>query len=318
MKEGLMLKEGVLLCGHGSRKTAGVEEFKNLVALLKDRYQGDYEVDYGFLEFNHPLFEAAVERLYSKGVRVIYALPVILFAGAHAKNDIPYELNTIQSYYPDLQIKMGSPIGVNSFVLDLAKKRIEETELRLSPLDRRETCLVVVGRGTTDPDANSDVTKLMSMLWEGMGFGFATTAYSGTAYPSVDQSLALVEKLGFKRTIAIPFFFFTGVLLDRIHTTLEEKNSRSEQEFIYTAPFGTDELMLKAFDSRLEEAVHGTGNMNCQLCKYRKQIIGFEEEVGKEQIGHHLNVKGVLFEEDDKVGEKKNTLGSQFKKLLGI
>ncbi|CAM4139324.1 sirohydrochlorin cobaltochelatase [Pedobacter westerhofensis] len=318
MKEGAMIREGVLLCGHGSRKTSGVEEFKKLVEILKDRYKSDYEVDYGFLEFNHPLFEAAVERLYSKGVRVIYALPVILFAGAHAKNDIPYELNTIQSYYPDLQIKMGSPIGVNSFVLDLAKKRIEETERLLSPMDRRETCLVVVGRGTTDPDANSDVTKLMSMLWEGMGFGFATTAYSGTAYPSVEQSLELVEKLGFKRTIAIPFFFFSGILLDRINATLEEKNSRSAQEFIYTAPFGTDELMLKAFDTRLEEAVHGTGNMNCQLCKYRKQIIGFEEEVGKEQIGHHLNVKGVLFEEDEKPGEKKNSLGSQFKKLLGI
>lgn len=312
------MKKGILLCGHGSRKTSGVEEFKKLVEILKDRYKDDYEVDYGFLEFNHPLFEAAVERLYSKGVRTIYALPVILFAGAHAKNDIPYELNTIQSYYTDLKITMGSPIGVNSFILDLAKKRIEETELSLTPLERKETCLVVVGRGTTDPDANSDVNKLMSMLWEGMGFGFATTAYSGTAYPSVDQSLNLVEKLGFKRTILIPFFFFSGGLLDRIHTALEEKNSVSSQEFVYTAPFGTDELMLKAFDSRLEQAINGDGNMNCQLCKYRKQIIGYEGELGKDQIGHHLNVKGILFEEDEKIGEKKNSLGGSFKKLLGI
>lgn len=312
------MKEGILLCGHGSRKTAGVEEFKKLVEILKGRYAHTFEVDYGFLEFNHPLFEAAVERLYSKGIRIIYALPVILFAGAHAKNDIPYELNTIQSYYPDLKIKMGSPIGVNAHVLDLAKKRIEETELTLSYIDRKETCLVVVGRGTTDPDANSDVNKLMSMLWEGMGFGFATTAYSGTAYPSVDQSLNLVEKLGFKRTIVIPFFFFTGVLLDRIHSTLEEKNNASSQEFVYTSPFGTDELILKAFDNRLDQVINGEGNMNCQLCKYRTQIIGFEQEVGKEQIGHHLNVKGVLFEEDEKIGEKKNSLGSSFKKLLGI
>lgn len=312
------MKEGILLCGHGTRKSAGVEEFKKLVELLKDRYSDTYEVDYGFLEFNHPLFEASVERLYNKGIRKIYALPVILFAGAHAKNDIPYELNTIQSHYNDLFITMGSPIGVNSFVLDLAKKRIEETERTLSVLERRETCLVVVGRGTTDPDANSDVTKLMSMLWEGMGFGFATTAFSGTAYPSVEQSLDLVEKLGFKRTIVIPFFFFTGILLDRIYASLEQKNDSSDQEFVYTAPFGTDELMLKAFDSRLEQAINGDGNMNCQLCKYRKQIIGFEEEVGAEQIGHHLNVKGVLFEEDEKIGEKKNSFGSQFKKLLGI
>lgn len=312
------MKEAILLCGHGSRKAAGVEEFKKLVEILKDRYKTTFEVDYGFLEFNHPLYEAAVERLYNKGIRTIYALPVILFAGAHAKNDIPYELNTIQSYYPNLKIKMGSPIGVNAYILELAKKRIEETELTLSATQRKETCLVVVGRGTTDPDANSDVAKLTGMLWEGMGFGFATTAYSGTAYPPVGQALQLVEKLGFKRTIVIPLFFFTGILLDRVYDVVTEHNNRSAHEYVYTPPFGTDELMLKAFDSRLQQAINGDGNMNCQLCKYRKQIIGFEQQVGQEQIGHHLNVKGVLFEEDEKIGDKKSSLGSSFKKLLGI
>ena len=57
--------------------------------------------------------------------------------------------------------------------------------------------------------------------------------------------------------------------------------------------------------------------MNCQLCKYRKQIVGLESEVGKEQIGHHLGVKGVLFEEDEKVGQK-NSVFTKIKKGLGI
>lgn len=312
------MKEGILLCGHGSRREAAITSFKKLAAILKERYQTDYEVDYGFLEFNHPTYEAAVERMYLNGIRKIYALPVILFAGSHAKNDIPYELNTIQSYHSDLTISMGKHIGVNSFLLDLAVKRIEETEATLSKLDRKETCLVVIGRGTTDPDANSDVCKLTSMLWEGMGFGFATTAYSGTAYPKVDESLQMIEKLGFKRTIVIPFFFFTGILLERIYGHVTDMNSTSNQEYIYTAPFGTDELLLKAFDERLEEAKSGTAYMNCQLCKYRKQVVGFEQDYGKEQIGHHLNVKGILFEEDEKPGEIKNSLGSKIKKALGI
>ncbi|WP_438425697.1 sirohydrochlorin chelatase [Aquimarina macrocephali] len=312
------MKEGILLCGHGSRREAAITSFKRLVSILKERYESDYEVDYGFLEFNHPTYEAAVERMYLNGIRKIYALPVILFAGSHAKNDIPYELNTIQSYHKDLTIAMGKHIGVNSFLLDLAVKRIEETEATLSKLDRKETCLVVVGRGTTDPDANSDVCKLTSMLWEGMGFGFATTAYSGTAYPKVDESLQMIEKLGFKRTIVIPFFFFTGVLLERIYGHVTDMNTSSTLEYIYTDPFGTDELLMKAFDERLEEAKSGTAHMNCQLCKYRKQVVGFEQDYGKEQVGHHLNVKGILFEEDEKPGEVKNSLGSKIKKVLGI
>lgn len=311
-----MRKKGILLCGHGSRTKSGTESFKELVGLLKARYT-EYEVDYGFLEFNHPVYEAAVERMYERGIREIYALPVILFAGSHAKNDIPYEMNTIAKNYNDLTIKMGRHLGVNTFLVELAQKRIQERVAELSPLPLRETCLMVVGRGTTDPDANSDVHKLACMVGEGMGFGFTTVAYSGTAYPTVSESLELIGRMQFKRTLAVPFFFFTGVLLQRIFKQVEEYNASAENEYVYTDAFGTDELILQAFDERLDEAINGTGNMNCQLCKYRKQIVGFEEEQGKEQIGHHLNVKGVLFEEDEKVGEK-NSLGKKFKSLLGI
>jgi len=311
-----MKKKGILLCGHGSRTKTGTDAFKNLVGLLKARY-ADYEVDYGFLEFNHPLYEAAIERLYQKGIREIYALPVILFAGSHAKNDIPYEMNSIQNNYPDLTIKMGKHIGVSSYLLELSKKRILEEEAKHSPIDRKDMCLVVVGRGTTDPDANSDVHKLACMLGEGMGFGFTKVAYSGTAYPSVSEALPLIDRMQFKRTIVIPFFFFTGILLERIYKQVDAFNQTSKYPYTYTQAFGADEWMLKAFDERLEEAINGTANMNCQLCKYRKQIVGFEEEQGKDQVGHHLNVKGILFEEDEKVGDKKG-FAKTFKNILGI
>lgn len=310
------MKKGILLCGHGSRTKTGTDAFKELVSILKGRYT-DYEVDYGFLEFNHPVYEASIERMYQKGIREIYALPIILFAGSHAKNDIPYEMNTIQSYYSDLTIKMGKHLGVNSFLLELAQKRVLEEESKHTPMDRKEVCLMVVGRGTTDTDANSDVHKLACMLGEGMGFGFTTVSYSGTAYPNVTKSLELTSKMGFKRTIAIPFFFFTGILLERIYNQIRTFSETSPYEYVYTKAFGSDELILKAFDERLDEAINGTANMNCQMCKYRKQIVGLESEVGKEQVGHHLSVKGVLFEEDEKVGQKNN-LFTKIKKGLGI
>ncbi|MCD8404962.1 sirohydrochlorin chelatase [Tenacibaculum dicentrarchi] len=310
------MKKGILLCGHGSRTKTGTDAFKQLVEALQARYT-DYEVDYGFLEFNHPVYEASIERMYQKGIREIYALPIILFAGSHAKNDIPYEMNTIQNYYSDLTIKMGKHLGVNSFLLELAQKRILEEESKHAVIDRKDVCLMVVGRGTTDTDANSDVHKLACMLGEGMGFGFTTVAYSGTAYPTVTKSLELTSKMEFKRTIAIPFFFFTGILLERIYNQIRTFDETSPFEHIYTDAFGSDELILKAFDERLDETINGTANMNCQLCKYRKQIVGLEDEVGKEQVGHHLGVKGVLFEEDEKVGQKSNVF-TKIKKGLGI
>lgn len=309
-------KKGILICGHGSRDPKGVEGFKELVLLLKMRYP-NYEVDYGFLEFSHPVYAASVERLYLKGIREIIAIPAILFAGAHAKNDIPYEMNALQSQYPDLKIKLGKHFGITPSILQLSKKIIEKVEPTVPAIDRKDTCLVVVGRGTNDPDANSDVAKLTRMLWEGMGFGFATTTYIGVTQPLLKDTLPLVNQLPYKRIIVLPIFLFTGILLKKIYSQIDDFKQQSDKEILYTESLGCDELLLQTIDERIAEVEQGNPNMNCQLCKYRTQIIGFENEVGKEQMGHHLAVKGILFEEEEKIEIKKRGFSS-IKKFLGI
>jgi sirohydrochlorin cobaltochelatase len=34
--------------------------------------------------------------------------------------------------------------------------------------------------------------------------------------------------------------------------------------------------------------------MNCSLCKYRAQVLGFEREVGAPQHSHHHHVEGLV------------------------
>jgi sirohydrochlorin cobaltochelatase len=309
-------KQGILICGHGSRDKEGVEGFKELVAQLRFRYP-ERVVDYGFLEFSHPVYAAAVERMYEQGVREITAIPAILFAGGHAKNDIPYEMNSLQSQYPDLKITMGRHLGITASLLQLSQQIIQQAEAAQESVSREESCLLVVGRGTNDPDANSDVAKLTRLLWEGMGFGFATTAFIGVTKPLLKDTLPILENLPYRRIMVLPVFLFTGVLLKRIYIQVDEFNAGSRKEYIYSTSYGSDELLLQAIDERIQEAEHGSPNMNCQLCKYRTQMIGFEEEVGKEQVGHHLNVKGILFEEEQKPGEKPGFF-SGLKNVLGI
>jgi sirohydrochlorin cobaltochelatase len=33
--------------------------------------------------------------------------------------------------------------------------------------------------------------------------------------------------------------------------------------------------------------------MNCQMCKYREQVLGFEEDIGRAQESHHHHVEGL-------------------------
>ncbi|NSL87099.1 sirohydrochlorin chelatase [Chitinophaga sp. Mgbs1] len=266
------MQKGILICGHGSRDTEGVAHFKVLVQLLQKRYPSCI-VDYGFLEFAHPVYAAAVERMYQQGVRHIIALPAILFAGGHAKNDIPYEMNTLQQQYPDLKITMAAHLGITAPLLQLARGMIEAAEAGREAVSRQESCLLLVGRGTNDPDANSDVAKLARMLWEGMGFGFATTAYIGVTAPLLTEALPITARLPFRRVVVLPVFLFTGILLKRIYEQVAVFQEQTETEYICTDPFGSHELLLQAIDIRIREAEAGSGHMNCQLCKWIRRWL---------------------------------------------
>jgi sirohydrochlorin cobaltochelatase len=224
----------------------------------------------------------------------------------------------LQRQYSGLKITMGRHLGISASLLQLSQQRIHQAEAAQQlVIAREDSCLLVVGRGTSDPDANADVAKLTRMLWEGMGFGFATTAYIGVTKPLLQDTLSLLEQLPFKRVVVLPVFLFTGILLKRIYQQVQAQQAVSAKQFICANAYGHDELLLQAIDERLAEAEHGSPDMNCQLCKYRTQIVGFEEEQGAVQQGHHLASNGILFEEEEKPGERKSIFSS-VKKVLGI
>ena len=83
---------GIVLCGHGSRDPQAVEEFVDVVNKIKSRIPS-IPVAFGFLEFNRPIISEALDQLKNMGVEKVIALPAMLFAAGHTKNDIPALLN---------------------------------------------------------------------------------------------------------------------------------------------------------------------------------------------------------------------------------
>jgi len=152
----------------------------------------------------------------------------------------------------------------------------------------------VVGRGTSDPDANSNIAKVMRMLWEGIGFGWGETAYSGVTFPLVAPALERAARLGYKRIVVFPYFLFTGVLVQRIYEATDAVALRHPAIEFIKAPYLNDHpLVLDTFCERIDEIPSGDAVMNCQLCKYREQVLGFEGEVGTPQTSHHHHVEGI-------------------------
>jgi sirohydrochlorin cobaltochelatase len=153
---------------------------------------------------------------------------------------------------------------------------------------------MVVGRGTSDSDANSNVSKVTRLLWEGFGFGWGETSYSGVTFPLVEPGLEHAAKLGYRRIIVFPYFLFTGVLVKRIYDSTDRIALRYPNIEFVKAPYLNDHpMVVDAFLERIEEIVAGENLMNCQMCKYREQILGFEDEVGLAQASHHHHSEGI-------------------------
>ncbi|VAW13801.1 Sirohydrochlorin cobaltochelatase CbiX(long), partial [hydrothermal vent metagenome] len=285
---------GIMLCGHGSRNKLAVAEFAALSERLKLALPG-VPVEYGYLEFADPVIHFGLDRLRAAGIKKVLAIPGMLFAAGHAKNDIPSVLNTYAAMHDDFEIIYGRDLGVDLKLIRAASERIEQGEESSSKnLSRHDTLLMVVGRGASDPDANSNVAKVTRMLWEGMGFGWAQTAYSGVTFPLVAPALDQAVKLGFKRIIVFPYFLFTGVLVNRIYDAVDEAAKKFPNIEFLKAPYLNDhDLVIETFIERLHEIEAGQNLMNCSMCKFREQVLGFEDEVGAVQESHHHHVEGI-------------------------
>jgi len=287
-------KTAVMICGHGSRDDHAIEEFNKLAGHLSRRLP-QFDVESGFLEFATPIIRTGLDKLKERGANKIVCVPGMLFAAGHVKNDLPSEVNNFGAENPGIEMIFGRELAVDQKLLEAARQRIEEAEnAAATDVDRKDTLLMVVGRGTNDPDANSNVSKVARMLWEGMGFGWAEVSYSGVASPLVDAGLKNAVKLGYRRIIVFPYFLFTGILVRRIYDWVDEAAANHpEIEFLKASYLNDHDLLIDTFVERVEEALTGDNAMNCQLCKYREQIIGYEADVGAAQVGHHHHVRGI-------------------------
>jgi sirohydrochlorin cobaltochelatase len=162
-----------------------------------------------------------------------------------------------------------------------------------APVSLEETCLVVIGRGASDPDANSNVSKIARMLWEGLGFGWCEVGYSGVTFPLVEPCLRHVAKLGYKRIVVFPYFLFSGILIDRINGFTDQVAAAyPEIAFVKAGYLGDHPRVLETFAERATEQLGEVPPPNCAMCKYRVQVLGFEAEVGAVQESHHHHVEG--------------------------
>ncbi|WP_055590344.1 sirohydrochlorin chelatase [Peterkaempfera griseoplana] len=274
----------LLLVGHGTRDDAGAEAFRSFTAGLRDRLPG-VPVGGGFIELSPPPLADAVAELVAAGVRRFAAVPLVLVSAGHAKGDIPAALAREKERHPGISYRYGRPLGPHPALLSVLERRLDEV---LDRADRAATTVLLVGRGSTDPDANSEVHKAARLLWEGRGLAGVETAFVSLADPDVAAGLERCRRLGAGRIVVLPYFLFTGVLPDRVERQAAEwAAAHPAVEVRCAGVMGATEELAELVLERYREALQGDLRMNCDTCVYRVALPGFEDRVGAVQRPHH-------------------------------
>jgi sirohydrochlorin cobaltochelatase len=274
----------LLVVGHGSRDDLGAEEFRAFVQRLAGRAV-DIAVAGGFIELSPPPLAEAVASLVARGHRRFVAVPLMLVAAGHVKGDIPGALARERIRHQGISIAYGRPLGPHPALIALLERQLDTL---VTPADRSDTAVLLVGRGSTDPDANAEGYKVARLLWEWTGVAFVETAFVSLAPPGVREGLERVRLLGAKRVVMLPYFLFPGVLPDRAVRQAREYAAGNPDVTVECAgPLGDSDALADLVLERYEEAITGDIRMNCDTCVYRVAMPGFEQRVGALQRPHH-------------------------------
>ncbi|MEO0329773.1 MAG: sirohydrochlorin chelatase [Pseudomonadota bacterium] len=294
-----MSKLGIMICGHGSRAKSAEKEFGLLATGIRKRFP-DIPVEHGFLEYSAPNIHMGLNALVEAGVTEIIAVPGMLFAATHAKNDIPSVLTTFQEKTPGVTVKYGRELGLHPQMIAAFEARILQAleKDHVHDGDLYDTMLVVVGRGTSDTLANAEAARLTRIVAENLGFGWSETVYSGVTYPSVGRGLEMAQKLGFKKIVVAPYFLFTGRLIDRIYGYVDRVAAASpDVQFLKAGYLRDQDHVIDTFLERISEARHS------KLSQSNDLMASFKERHARGEVDvhhHHAEFRDPL--DDDAPG----------------
>ncbi|GAA2343498.1 sirohydrochlorin chelatase [Streptomyces cuspidosporus] len=249
----------LLIAGIGTRDEKRADAFRDFVRELGARNPG-LPVAGGFTGPSPLPLADAVARLADEGVTRFAVVPLTLIPSERAERDLTAALDRELELRPGASFLRARPLGPHPRLLTVLERRLDEAlgGRPRSPYDRAETTVLLVGPGSTGPDANAEVHRAARLLWEGRGFAGVETAFVSVAAPDVASGLDRCALLGARRIVVLPYFLFAGAALDRALQQAEGwALARPEVEVLTAEVPGPAEELLELVLERYREAAGG-------------------------------------------------------------
>lgn len=209
---------GILLVGHGTRDSAGRDEFLETARLIAE-LRPDCQVEPCFLELAEPTIEAGLAGLGEAGVPQVIVTPLLLFAAGHAKADIPAAVREAASGWPEMTLGETPVLDCHPRILELSALRAAEALAGRAEIPAADTTLVLVGRGSRDAGATAAMHHFANLRLAMTPAARVKVCFLAMARPSLEECLAELAASPARRIIFQPHLLFRGELLDRFRAT---------------------------------------------------------------------------------------------------
>ncbi|WP_367847417.1 sirohydrochlorin chelatase [Rhodoferax sp. WC2427] len=277
-----MTLDTILLIGHGSREQSGNDEILAFAEHWRQRQPG-WRIEVCFIEFSDTTMGEGLRRAAAGAHRVV-VVPLILNAAGHVKMDIPQAIDGARLQFPLVQFLYAPHLTACDPILEILRRRLKGAMQALDMPDPTTTGVVLLGRGSSDRQANGDMAKMARWLMEETDHELVDLAFTGITYPRLEKAVQRQSLLGMRQVVVLPYYLFNGTLVERIARQVAHLQAQYPTlRFIATKYFGFEKEIFELLEQRVMDLKRNApaALMPCDGCKFRS----FAEEHG--MGGHH-------------------------------
>jgi sirohydrochlorin cobaltochelatase len=253
-----MRMDAILFVGHGSRDPEGNRELLGFTERVA-RHLAEPVIETCFLELALPDIQDGIEACVRQGATRITVVPLMLFPAGHFKTHIPHELLHARERHPHVTFAYTQALGVNPHTLSILVERLFQAGFSHEGPGRSEAAVLVVGRGSSDADANSELYKMSRLLYEHTPVSMVETAFMGVTDPLFAEGIERCVRLGAREIYVLPYFLFTGILIKRMESMIQSLEDRFGIRIVLAQYFGYHTNLIDLVLERIQEARRGLG-----------------------------------------------------------
>jgi len=250
---------GMLLVGHGTREPRGIAEFHQAAAMIAELLP-EVTVAPAFLELATPTVADAAATLARQGVHDVLVVPLLLFAAGHVKEDIPREIGQAATSWPQLSFHFADALGCHEKILKASVERYRQACGADTCPAPNETCLILVGRGSSDAEAIDHMHRLAALRRVQTPVAQLLTAFLAVERPSLPEALKQAAASPCPSIVLQPHLLFHGQLLETLRSEIAAARVKwPGKEWLLVEHLGPCPLVAEAAVERFRQAWDARG-----------------------------------------------------------